>query len=90
MEGSSLQVVVYPWIHVFWKDDSCLQRNVPLWKINPPSPTLKCMVIFMYWTLRIQYISFSEWDVVLLAGEEIDKQSRHHTKNAGSEFESAL
>jgi hypothetical protein len=76
--------------------DSCLQRNVPLWKINPPSPTLKCMVgIFMYWTLRIfsmiQYISFSEWDVVLLAGgEEIDKQSRHHTKNAGSEFESAL
>jgi hypothetical protein len=33
----------------------------------------------------------SEWDVVvLLAGEGIDKQSRHHTKNAGSEFESAL
>ena len=35
--------------------------------------------------------SFSEWDVVLLAGgEEIDEKSRHHTKIAGSEFESAL
>ena len=67
--------------------DSCLQRNVPLWKINEDLSSSSKSNFEMYGDINVLDIknifndsvhdSSSEWDVVLLAGgeERIDKRS---------------